>query len=118
MANRASTCSMQTVRFVVDAAADAAPIVYTMNRAAEVCEIRITCTGNAVGAFNVIIRNGANTIATIASTGALGEVDAAVVLAPAYINIAAGGTLTLQTSTAGAVCIATIYTLPGVTATT
>ena len=86
MANRASTCSMQTVRFVVDAAADAAPIVYTM--------------------------------ATIASTGALGEVDAAVVLAPAYINIAAGGTLTLQTSTAGAVCIATISTLPGVTATT
>jgi hypothetical protein len=109
---------MQTVRFVVDSPADAAPIVYTMNRAAEVCEIRITCTGNAVGAFNVTVRNGADTIATIASTGALGEVDAATVLTPAYINIAAGGTLTLQTSTAGAVCIATIYTLPGVTATT
>ena len=118
MANRASTCSMQTVRFVVDSAANAAPIVYTMNRAAEVCEIRITCTGNAVGAFNVTVRNGADTIATIASTGALGEVDAATVLTPAYIHIAAGGTLTLQTSTAGAVCIATIYTLPGVTATT
>jgi len=115
MANRASTRSMQTIRFVVDSAADAAPFVYKVDQDVEICEIR-TDTVAAV-AFVLTIRNGANTITTITSGGVIGDVDAAVTLAPAYINIAAGGTLTVQTNAAGARLIATIYVLPGVTAT-
>ena len=115
MANRASTRSMQTIRFVVDSAADAAPFVYKVDQDVEICEIR-TVTVAAV-AFNLTIRNGANTITVIASGGVIGDVDAAATLAPAFINIAAGGTLTVQTDFAAARCIATIFVLPGVTAT-
>jgi hypothetical protein len=115
MANRASTRSMQTIRFVVDSAADAAPFVYTVDQNVEICEIR-TVTVAAVG-FTLTIRNGANTITTITSGGLIGDVDAAVTLAPAYINIASGGTLTIQTDAAAARLIATIYVLPGVTST-
>ena len=115
MANRASTRSMQTIRFVIDADASAAPFVYTLGQNVEICEIR-TLTTAATG-FVLTIRNGANSITTVTSAGAIGDVDAAATLAPAYINIAAGGTLTVQTTVAGARLIATIYVLPGVTAT-
>jgi hypothetical protein len=106
---------MQTIRFVIDADASAAPFVYTLGQAVEICEIR-TLTTAAVG-FTLTIRNGANQITTVTSGGAIGDVDVAVTLAPAYINIAAGGTLTVQTNFAAARCIATIFVLPGVTAT-
>ena len=115
MANRASTRSMQTIRFVIDSPADAAPFVYTLGQAVEICEIR-TLTTAAVG-FTLTIRNGANQITTVISGGTIGDVDAAVPLAPAYINIAAGGTLTVQTTVAGARLIATMFVLPGTTAT-
>jgi hypothetical protein len=115
MANRASTRNMQTIRFVIDSNASAAPFVYTVGQDVEVCEIR-TLTGAAV-AFVLTIRNGANSIAIVNSAGLVGDVDAAVNLAPAFINIPAGGTLTVQTSDALARCLVTIFVLPGVTAT-
>ena len=115
MANRASTRNMQTIRFVIDANASAAPVVYTVDQNVEVCEIR-TLTVAAVG-FVLTIRNGANSITTVTSGGGAGDVDAAVTLAPAQINIAAGGTITVQTSDPGARCLVTIFVLPGVTAT-
>lgn len=115
MANRASTRSMQTIRFVIDADATAAPFVYTVGQDVEICEIR-TLTVAAVG-FVLTLRNGANTIGTVTSGGGAGDVDAALILDPARINIAAGGTLTVQTNAAGARLIATIFVLPGVTAT-
>jgi hypothetical protein len=111
MAIRASTRNMQTIRFVIDADASAAPFVYTLGQAVEICEIR-TLTTAAVG-FTLTIRNGANSITTVTSGGAIGDVDAAVTLAPAYINVAAGGTITVQTNAAGARLIATIFVLPG-----
>jgi len=115
MANRASTRSMQTIRFVVDSDGSAAPFVYTVGQDVEICEIR-TLTGAAV-AFVLTIRNGANTITTVTSGGVIGDVDAAVTLAPAYINVAAGGTITVQTNAAAARLSVTIFVLPGVTAT-
>ena len=115
MANRASTRNMQTIRFVIDSDASVAPFVYTLGQNVEICEIR-TLTVAAVG-FTLTIRNAANTITTVTSGGVIGDVDAAVTLAPAYINIAAGGTLTVQTNAAGARCLVTIFVLPGVTAT-
>ena len=115
MANRASTRSMQTIRFVIDSPADAAPFVYRVDQNVEICEIRTLTT--AAVAFVATIRNGADTITTVTSGGAVGDVDAALTLAPAFINIAAGGTLTIQTNAAGARLIATIFVLPGVTAT-
>lgn len=115
MSNRASTRSMQTIRFVVDSPADAAPFVYTLGQAVEICEIR-TLTTAAVG-FTLTIRNGGNSITTVTSGGGIGDVDVAGTLAPAFINIAAGGTLTVQTNAAGARLIATIFVLPGTTAT-
>ena len=115
MANRASTRTMQTIRFVIDADASAAPFVYTVGQDVEICQIT-TLTVAGVG-FVLTIRNGANSITTVTSGGVIGDVDAPVTLAPAYINIAAGGTLTVQTNAAGARLIATIFVLPGVTAT-
>ena len=115
MANRASTRSMQTIRFVIDANASVAPFVYTVGQDVEICEIR-TLTVAAV-AFVLTIRNGANSITTVTSGGGAGDVDAALTMDPARINVAAGGTITVQTSDPGARLIATIFVLPGVTAT-
>ena len=115
MANRASTRNMQTIRFVIDADASAAPFVYTVGQDVEICEIR-TLTVAAVG-FVLTIRNGANQIATVTSAGVANDVDAALSMDPARINVAAGGTITAQTNVAGARLIATIFVLPGVTAT-
>ena len=115
MANRASTRNMQTIRFVIDANASAAPVVYTVDQNVEVCEIR-TLTGAAV-AFVLTVRNGANQIATVTSAGVANDVDAALSMDPARIDIAAGGTITVQTSDPDARCLVTIFVLPGVTAT-
>ena len=114
MANRASTRSMQTIRFVIDSNALAAPFVYTVGQDVEVVEIR-TLTGSAVG-FTLTVRNGANQIATVTSGGVINDVDSALSMDPAFIDIAAGGTITVQTSDALARCRVTIFVLPGVTA--
>ena len=117
MANRASTRNMQTIRFVIDADASVAPFVYTVGQDVEICEIRTTTTAAIGGGFVLTLRNGANQIATVTSAGLLGDVDAALTLDPARINVAAGGTITAQTNVPGARLIATIFVLPGVTAT-
>jgi hypothetical protein len=106
---------MQTVRFVIDSDASVAPFVYTFGQNAEICEINVLTTA-AVG-FVLTVRNGANSITTVTSGGVIGDIDVPVTLAPAYIDIAAGGTLTVQTNAAGARCIVSVYILPGVTAT-
>ena len=72
MALRVSTRSMQTIRFVIDADASAAPFVYTLGQNVEICEIR-TLTTAATG-FVLTIRNGANSITTVTSGGAIGDI--------------------------------------------
>lgn len=119
MANRASIRTSQTIRIVIDSAANVTPVSYTALGPFEIIEAWVV---NRVATANTTtVKNGAVTLASIVSAATVGDVDYAAALGTAditklYLN--ATDVLSVGTSDAAARVEVFLTILPGVTAAT
>jgi hypothetical protein len=119
MANRFAIRNPQTIRLVVDSDATGAGVSYTALGPFEIIESWVINT--VAVANNTTIKNGATTLATVASGAAVGDVDYAIPLGAADITklyFGPGDVLNV-TASAGTARFEAFFTiLPGVTAAT
>ena len=117
MANRAAIEANLTIRYVVDAAADAVPVDYTSSRTFEVMNANAVFN-TAVNAATFTLSKSAAAIGTITST-AVNDVNVSIAaIDDANANFVSGNILRLLASNAALRGRCYVQLLPGVTAAT